>query len=254
MVKKVCKELIAECVRRGYARKGETLSRCIGDAVYQNINLAATEFRGGETTRIPVIKIGFWSMYSSLPAFYFDERQRVGLFFPENLVGRRFVGGDHSLENECGIMLSSGLDLLYSLTTQKQVVEYSRAFRLLQEGQEQEYCSDLCAPLVLCGDYDRAREILQSIYVRSCLAFHRRNDRLRDMGRCREYVDAELLFEQEELCGMSRKELKDFMVNVISKNDDGLNEYFDLCLKRNIRCAKVNKIAFSKDFSPNGMP
>lgn len=102
-------------------------------------------------------------MYSSLPAFYFDERQRVGLFFPENLVGRRFVGGDHSLENECGIMLSSGLDLLDSLTTQKQVVEYSRAFRLLQEGQEQEYCSDLCAPLVLCGDYDRAREILQSI-------------------------------------------------------------------------------------------
>lgn len=59
---------------------------------------------------------------------------------------------------------------------------------------------------------------------------------------------------RDELCGMSRKELKDFMVNVISKNDDGLNEYFDLCLKRNIRCAKVNKIAFSKYFSPNGMP
>ena len=77
MVKKVCKELIAECVRRGYARKGETLSRLSLIHIYvQGLtynyskieDLAPVRFKRGTKSISGNFDYGDYEVYYSLMA------------------------------------------------------------------------------------------------------------------------------------------------------------------------------------------
>lgn len=245
-------EFASACADHGFVKHGKVFSRCIGDAIYQNISIASSEYIEPTSSKYslasqkaPVVKIGIWSMYSDLPSFYFSDRRYIGDFYPENLLGFRFGASTFmDFQNEYEIMLNTGFSLLDSITTQKELISQIYALQQVQYGGKLPHRLELCAPHLLCGEYDKALSILYGIYAQNWLNFHTKNDHLKESGQYEAYINLEMIFEKD------MNNITAFLRKVLGRRSTELKENILSSLERNLQLAKENQIIFASNFYP----
>lgn len=238
------------CMKHGFCKQGKTYSRCIGDGIYQSISIASTEYlnpKSPEYTpmnkKSPCIKIGIWSMYSSLPEFYFSDRRFIGDFYPENFMGasfqeNTFMGFNYEYE----IMREIGFQTLDSITTQRKLVDITHRLQSIQYGFILPHQLLLCAPLFLCGEQSLVLNHLYGLYAQRWLNFHTKHDHLKEKGQIQEYL------RLEGLCQTSMKEISNFLHMIIGKRYTEIQELLVEYLNTNILLAKNNAIPLCDNF------
>lgn len=120
-------EFFSVCARMGFSRCGKGYARCLGDGVYQELSAPGTGYLSHSSPeflqwrrRSPVLELRLRSMYAD-PAYF---RTPQIPFYPENLVGDRYVSGDYQgFANQCDLMLSVGFAVLDTVTTQARLLE-----------------------------------------------------------------------------------------------------------------------------------
>lgn len=240
------------CKEHGFSRHGNVFSRCIGDAIFQNISLASSDYMNPSspeytTTRrkSPYIKIGCWSLYSNLQAFYFEDRKYIGTFFPENFRGLKFCRDTFmGLQNQYQIMITDVFRDLDAMTTQRQLINMSYALQKAQYSFTKPHQIDLCIPHIICGEYEGALKHLYSLYAVNWLGFHMEHDHLKENGQLQEYIKQETLFDDKQAYITMLLKL------VLGKKQAELKKLANVHLMRNIELARKNKIAFSENFFP----
>ena len=135
-------EFAVLCAKHGFDRQGKSFSRCIGDGIYQRISIASSEYLSPQSPeytpmnkKSPCIKIGIWSMYSSLPEFYFNDKRFGGEYYPENFKGVSLRGNSFmGFTSEYEIMKEIGFQTLDSIITQRELVDISHQLQISQHG------------------------------------------------------------------------------------------------------------------------
>lgn len=245
-------EFAALCVENGFAKLGKVFSRCLGDAIYQSISIASSDYVNSESPeytptskKSPCIRIGIWSMYSNLPAFYFSDRRFIGEFYPENFMGASFGTSTFmGFASECEIMRKIGFQALNSITTQKQLIDITYKLQQAQYGSVLPHQLFLCAPLILCGEYSTALNQLYGIYAQNWLNFHAENDHLKNEGRLDEYIEYESSLQK------NMQEITTFLHIMIGKRHTDIKAYLISCLNNNIQFANKHSVAFCDNFLP----
>ena len=247
---KIISKFTSACIKHGFSKKGRVFSRCIGNAIYQNLSIdmsdcvTANSSEGFHARRkVPFIRIGIWSMYSNLPSFYFTDRKHIGSFYPENLKGTRFdARAFMGIHGELEIMLSTGFDFLNSITTQERLIEITHTLQYVQHGFVLPHQLELCAPYILCNKYAEALNHLYGIYAQNWLNFHAKYDNYKNSGLFDEYIKRENDFESE------MHHITSLLYNILGQKKEEINAYLCTCLRENVRLAQENNIAFSDNF------
>jgi len=244
----IMNDFVLLCTKHGFHKQGPTFSRCIGDGIYQNISIASSERLNLESPeysptniKSPYIRIGIWSMYSSLPEFYFSDRRFIGEFYPENFIGvpfeaKTFMGFNKEYE----IIKDVGFQTLDSITTQKQLVDITLRLQNAQYGYTLPHQLMLCAPLFLCGEQSSLLNQLYGLYAQRWLNFHVKNDHLKEEGHFHEYL------RLEHACQANMQEISDFLRLIIGKRNLDIQQHLASCLKKNMQLAKSNSIPIYK--------
>lgn len=243
-------EFAVLCTKHGFGKQGKTFSRCIGDGIYQSISITSLEYLNPQSPeytpmskKSPCIRIGIWSMYSSLPEFYFSDKRFIGEFYPENFKGVSFRENTFmGFKNECEIMREIGFQTLDSITTQRQLVDITHQLQSAQYGFILPHQLLLCAPLFLCEEKSLVLNHLYGLYAQRWLNFHIKNDHLKEKGQVQEYL------RLEDACQTSMQEISNFLHMIIGKRNTEIQKYLVACLDKNIQLAKNNSIPFCDNF------
>lgn len=242
-------EFKQECTQRGFYKNRNVFSRCVGDGIYQNISLAeksnvssaVSTQKNGKMS--PYIKLGFWSMYSNLPAIYFTEREHIGKYMPENIIGQRFCSKTfRGIDVECQIMLEKGFDYLDSMKTQRTLLDASNSLNKAQYGIPVLHEVELVAPHLICSERAEALNHLYGHYAQYWLSFHANHDHLRSAGDYQQYIDSEIQHED------SNRYNTEFLKLVLGGNQIQIRQYLSACFEKNVKLAKMQGIPFLEDF------
>lgn len=246
------KEFIALCKEHGFSRKGKVFSRCIGDAVYQNITLTDTAyinpFSEAYTTthrKSPYISIGFWSMYSDLHPDYLTDRRHIGSFTPENIMGVKFLTKNFmGFADEYEIMCSCGFDLLDGMLTQRALLD--TFFELYRSEFDSRPINEvlLAEPFLYCGEREEAIIQLNGIYAQNWDSFHAKYDYLKAEKRYEEYLQIETEYEEK------LRNVDMLTALALGKRHEEIQAYLTANLRRNEKLAKENGIAFASNYKP----
>lgn len=246
------REFTIMCNDYGFAKHGKVYSRCIGDAIYQNISINSLEYlpqNSPEYTpynkKSPCIKFEMWSMYSDLHIMCFSDRNRIGRFWPENIQGHSFTRDIFlGFENQVEIMRTVGFPLLNSVISQEKLIETMCCLQQAEYGYLLPHQFYLCAPYILCGEEPQALNHLYSLYAQSWLNFHKKHDHLKVEGQTHKYIELELRQEKD------LENVSNLLQMVLGNQKVLLNAYFRDCLKRNIELVEKYRIPISNDFAP----
>ena len=163
-------EFFSVCARMGFSRCGKGYARCLGDGVYQELSAPGTGYLSHSSPeflqwrrRSPVVELRLRSMYAD-PAYF---RTPQITFYPEDLVGGRYVSGDYQgFANQCDLMLSVGFAVLDTVTTQARLLEWSRKLEAAQYPEETPDRSEPCHdPLRGAGDGRAGAECILYPYL-----------------------------------------------------------------------------------------
>ena len=240
------------CIERGFTKRKNVYSRCIGDGIFQNLSFSPRRYnidpKSPEYTdrhqKSYTLEINFWSMYADLPEEYFSDGRYYGNYGPVNFLGKRVNSLPfYGLRTDYQIMIEKGFDFLDSVNTQRKLLDAIDRLDGIEFGGLLPHRTELCAPYLICGDWLSAYSRLTGQYTQSWLAFHSRNDHLRDTDPM-QYLQKEAALEQ-------KLEPSLYLLNIVlGKNKDKIVAYLRDCFCRNLHYAQKNNIAFSKDFAP----
>lgn len=156
------REFSSMCKDRGFIHKKKSFYRCIGDGVYQTIYTGdscfidtSSPWYSSTHRRSNYISIGIYSVYSSLPEYWFNPSYGKGEIDPENIVGKRdqhFQG----IQEHYHIMESAGFDFLDSITSQRKMIEAIERICEAQQVNALSRSSVMCIPYLLCGEKEKA--------------------------------------------------------------------------------------------------
>lgn len=245
-------EFSAICKKRGFSKRRNVYSRCIGDGVLQILSLDETAYMNPASPEYTnthreskYISIGFWSMYSPLPEHYYSSGNHVGVYTPENIIGQRFSSETFfGLQSEYQIMMSWGFEFLDSITTQRKLLDATYLLDCIARGGPKSHQTNLCAPFLICGEWLNALNRLNGLYTHIWLSFHLEYNHLRDAGQL------DLYLQKEKECEEGLKPTVEFLMLVLRRREDEILDYLESCFKKNLRLAQENKIPFSDDFKP----
>ena len=216
--------------------------RCIGDGVLQLITTADTAYTVS-VEKSNYIGINLWSMYADLEDYCFQYDKYFGQYTPENIIGQKF-SSFQGIQSEYQIMIEKGFDFLDSITTQQKLIDSVLYLQTIQSGKPLHLDTKLCAPFLICGNYEEALSRLCGLYTQNISAFLEKSSNLRCIEHAKQYVQKELDYENKI------KHRFDLLSPVLGKNKGQINYLLKGYLKKNLSLTKENGIPFSKDFCP----
>lgn len=217
--------------------------RCIGDGVLQLITTADTAYTVS-VEKSNYIGINLWSMYADLKEYYFQYDKHLGGYIPENIVGQKNFSSFHGIQSEYQIMIETGFDFLDSITTQQKLIDSVLYLQTMRSGEPLHWYTELCAPLLICGNYAEALSRLCGLYTQNISAFLEKSSDLRCVEHAEQYIQKELAFENEI------KHRFDLLYPVLGKNKGKIKYLLKSYFERNFSLAKENGIPFSDNFCP----
>ena len=241
-------EFFSVCARMGFSRCGKGYARCLGDGVYQELSAPGTGYLSHSSPeflqwrrRSPVLELRLRSMYAD-PSYF---RTPQIPFYPENLVGDRYVSGDYQgFANQCDLMLSVGFVVLDTVTTQARLLEWSRKLETAQYPEETPDRSELCPAMILCGELEMAERVLNTSFTHIWMAFHEEYDGLKACGEFEKYLRMEAARTQAAM------PVTETLTMLKNGRWGELCMYFDQCLAQNTLDLQRSGALFAPNFNP----
>ena len=224
------KNLTEQCIRLGFSLTNEnTLSRCIGDGVLQQIYCGDREN----------IWVGLTSMYSELPDIFWNSKVPFTTYLPKNLhrmpVLHFEVG---SQKDDILLLMDGGLEVLDNITTQERLIEFALQTNSIQSKTAHLHNSRFWGAYIKCGMTDELMYEVCHDYTDCCEAFRRKKENITLVKnrQCVRFFENYLVFDKK----MSKLSA---LWHALLLNDFGfLKQYAYENFQRNLKQAKVHKI------------
>ena len=157
------------CTLRGYTQCGKSYMRVVGDGVFQHIFLGLKERLHPSAPGYspvhrlePILLIYLKSMYARYDGLYVGIDSEIGfsLTVPQLLDKQDapFLGTAPERER----MLAEGLDILDTITSQHQIIEYLEPLTYDKREGQQYYSTQLYDLYLYCEEFYKARTAVQS--------------------------------------------------------------------------------------------
>lgn len=166
-----------ECEMRGFTRYGKSYMRVVGDGVFQHILLGSKERLHSSAPNYsrnhryePRILIYLKSMYARYDDLYISIDSTTGFFLtvPQLMDGQDtpFIGAAPEIER----MLNEGLDILDTITSQRQIIEYLEPLVYDECENQQHYSTQLYDMYLYCGEFYKARMAIETEFAQNYFA------------------------------------------------------------------------------------
>lgn len=160
-----------ECKQRGFVKKGKSYMRTVGDGVFQHILTGFKEHLdpsapgySGSHRYEPRIYIYLKSMYAQYDGLYISIDNTTGFSLAvSELVNKQktvFMGTDAEMEK----MLHEGLDILDTITTQHQIIEYLEQ-KTYYKCDGQHYSTQLYDIYLYSNEFYKARMSIETEFA-----------------------------------------------------------------------------------------
>ena len=187
-----------ECKNRGFIRCGKSYMRVVGDGVFQHILLGFKERLHSSAPGYsqnhryePRILIFLKSMYAQYDSLYISIDCTTGfsLTVPQLLDKQdaAFMGAAAERER----MLIEGLDVLDTITSQQQIIEYLEPLVYNESEGQQLYSTQLYDVYLYCENFYKARMAIQTEFAQNYFAnmSTRKRDPDRFAEKMRRFLD-----------------------------------------------------------------
>ena len=166
-----------ECKKRGFVKCGKSYMRVIGDGVFQHIlpgfkeRLHPSAPGYSQNHRYePRILIYIKSMYARYDDLYvsIDSTTGFSLTVPQLLDRQNtpFMGAALEMER----MLNEGLDILDTITSQHQIIEYLEPLTYDKAEGQQYYSTQLFDMYLYCEEFYKARMAIETEFAQNYFA------------------------------------------------------------------------------------
>ena len=166
-----------ECEMRGFTRYGKSYMRVVGDGVFQHILLGFKERLHSSAPVYsqnhryePRILIYLKSMYARYDDVYvsIDSTTSFSLTVPQLLDKQDapFIGAAPEMER----MLNEGLDILDTITSQNQIIEYLEPLTYNKAENQQCYSTQLYDMYLYCEEFYKARMAIETEFAQNYFA------------------------------------------------------------------------------------
>ena len=166
-----------ECKKRGFVKCGKSYMRVIGDGVFQHILLGFKERLDSSAPGYtqyhryePRILIYLKSMYARYDDVFvsIDHTTGFSLNIPELLDKQDtpFMGAAPEMER----MLNEGLDILDTITSQHQIIEYLEPLTYDKAEGQQYYSTQLYDMYLYCEEFYKARMAIETEFAQNYFA------------------------------------------------------------------------------------
>lgn len=194
-----------ECEKRGFTRCGKSYMRVIGDGVFQHLFLgfkerlhsSAPEYSQSHRYE-PRILIYLKSMYARYDDLYvsIDHTTGFSLTVPQLLDKQdaSFMGAAAEMER----MLNEGLDILDTITSQCQIIEYLEPLTYDKREGQQCYSTQLYDMYLYCKEYYKARMAIETEFAENYFAIMCNIKRDPDLfsEKMRSFLDRDAYYER----------------------------------------------------------
>lgn len=165
-----------ECVIRGFAKKGDSFYRCVGDGVFQQIFVGEKEkLPNDHPRRTPTHKfertviVFLKSMYGAYEGLFEGIESTLGFHLSvDRLLGNsadRFEGAEEEYEKMC----TEGFQVLDTITSQNILAEFLTD-RSNPDQAEMRYEIQFFDIYLSCGNYYQARMAVMTHFASNCFA------------------------------------------------------------------------------------
>ena len=166
-----------ECKKRGFIKCGKSYMRVVGDGVFQHIlpgfkeRLHSSAPGYSQNHRYePRILIYIKSMYARYDDLYvsIDSTTGFSLTVPQLLDRQNtpFMGAAPEMER----MLNEGLDILDTITSQHQIIEYLEPLTYDKAEGQQYYSTQLFDMYLYCEEFYKARMAIETEFAQNYFA------------------------------------------------------------------------------------